>query len=290
VDSRPLHPQEASKPGRILVVDDEATVRLTVSSWLGSAGWNVVCAESPPEALRAAKDPGLVLAVVDYRFDNQDEGIRLGRALRRRWGIPFLLISGYLDTTVVVNAMKAGALDVVDKPLSAPRFLAVLDRAMKDASRFQSAVELTAPIPGQAEASASELRAATIRWSRLVLKACNAPVDPRTVPLWGHLVGVSAGTIEETCRLCDVKPIESRDLGRMLRAMAISRATSTAVRVHLDVADERTLDGLLDRAGLRWDSAEVSLRSFFASQKFVPVSRQCLRELAHLCANSPLFF
>lgn len=101
---------------------------------------------------------------------------------------------------------------------------------------------------------------------------------------------MSEGMIDETCRLCGVSALDSKDLARILRAIARSRQTEGPWSIHLAVADGRTLKGLCGRAGLASHARQVSLREFLANQKLIPTSKPCLRELCHLAANSPLFF
>jgi len=126
-DGFPAGLQASSR--RVLVVDDEAHILADLRRWLEQAGWSVTVAQTSSEALRAAQSCSFSVAVVDWRLSSGDEGIRLGRVLHRRWGVPFLLISGYLSTPVVVEAIKAGALDVIDKPLSENRFLTLFQKA-----------------------------------------------------------------------------------------------------------------------------------------------------------------
>jgi len=277
---------------RVLVVDDEHTVLTAVSRWLEEAGWSAVCAPSPAKALLAADDdPDLCLAVIDYRLDGQYEGIHLGAELRRKRGLPFILISGYLNTSVIVEAMKAGAVDVIDKPLTPNRFLALIGRsagnpqtAGPSTSVAESVQDCTAPV------LVGQFGSVTSRWARMVLKACGADEDPRTVPFWGRTIAASTSTIEETCRLCDVKAHDSKDLARFLRALAHNRTAMVPLRSYFDVADERTLEGLFERAGMPIDTRLIPLKVFLSGQIFISTGRPCLRELAHLAANSPLFF
>jgi len=277
-------------PKLVLVADDESHVHDSISQWLSGTGWKAILASTTREALTASRDPGLSLALVDYCFPDGEIGIRLGRAIRKRHGIPFILISGYLNTSVVVQAMKAGALDVLDKPLTQNRLFQVLQR-LEMSARLGPNIDL----PGQLQTNVgvlmnNDVAPASERWARFVMRACSAREDPRRVPDWASAIGASEGTIDETCRLCGVTSRESRDLARVLRSIALARSTAEPVWTHLAVADERTLNTLLRRSGFNKTTREVDLHQFFVRQTFVPSSKQCLRKLAHLAANSPLFF
>ena len=276
--------------GSVLVIDDDVHVRSTIKGWLTNFGWTPVCVAAPSAALRAAKDPTLTVALVDYRLGDVNSGVRLGRVLRSRYGLPFILFSGHLTTAVVVEAMRAGALDVLDKPLSE----VTLTTGLKELARTREGVHLNDRLHSSScdlvKLAADDLCQATIRWARLVLKACSARDDPRRIRDWASAVGTSEGTIDEICRICDVNARQSRDLARTLRAIYLARTLKTPVWTHFAAADERTISSLLGRAELHRASRDVSLRQFFQFQRFVPVDRLCLRELAHLAANSCLFF
>jgi ActR/RegA family two-component response regulator len=273
----------------VLVVDDDATFLSTVAGWLSTMDWCAICVRSSRQALRAARNPTLSLALVDYRLEDRPEGIRLGRALRRRRGLPFVLISGYLNTDLVVDAVNAGALDVIDKPVTEARLRGLFERAVRGTLRLQRHGLPLWPTC-QEPIVAVELKPAAVRWSHMVLGACHAKEDPRTMSLWGKAICTSESTIDETCRLCDVKAIDSRDLARFLRVAHLSRSIQGPLSNHLAVGDERTLERLFDRAGIPRDARTVSLQAFLTHQTFVSTAKSCLKELAHLAANSPLFY
>ena len=272
-----------------LVVDDEAHVLEKVATWLATAGWRCVLTGSTIDALRESKDPNLAIALIDYRLPSGDDGIRLGRAIRARRGLPFVIMSGFLNTTIVVEAVRAGAIDVIDKPLTEGRIVSSL-RGFGSSAPSRHILDATVPrISGFATVE-SDIQTPTIRWARYVLKACSAENDLRRVADWAAAAATSGGTIDEICRLCKVYPSDSRDLARTLRAIMLARRTGTPVSMHFAVADDRTLRGLLDRAGFTRSTRTVALQEFFVRQVFIPTTKPCLHELAHRSANSPLFF
>src|SRR5687768_9795861 len=125
---RPLRIKVAPAPlRRVLVVEDEPEMLQRLGRWFGAAGWMTVCVSSPEGAMRAVRRGSFDVAIIDYRLNEADDGIRLGRTLLRRYGLPFILISGYLTTPRVVEAVRAGALDVVEKPLAEDRFLTAVE-------------------------------------------------------------------------------------------------------------------------------------------------------------------
>jgi FixJ family two-component response regulator len=271
-----------SETRRVLIVDDEQHILSTLPIWLDPIGWQAVCANTIAEALKISYDPTLTLALIDYRLSSGDQGIRLGRVLQQRRGLPFVLISGHLCPTVVVRAMKAGALDVLEKPLtenSVQEFLRTL------AWNRNQGNENLRPHVDHAVADGT-----TARWSKMILKACHSGRDPRTISTWATAIGLSPTTIDETCRLCGVKAYASRDIARFLRALSLSKTRPSLLRSHFAIADKRTLENLFRRAGIPFDSKFIDLQTFFRTQTLIGRTKPCLKDLAHRCANSQLFF
>jgi CheY-like chemotaxis protein len=272
----------------VLLVDDEPAVLQVLEGWLTASGWLPVSARCSQEALALGRRSNFAIALVDYRLDDGANGIRLGRALLSKFGLPFLLISGYLNTDLVVQAMKAGALDVIDKPLSKERVLALLDSAV---GRPRRAPALASPDhqSGSGEQNGLLIHPAAFRWSGMVLGVCDSDDDPRTISLWARAIASSPSNIEETCRLCGVGTNESKNLARFLRAISLNRGHRDLLSTYFDVHDERTLSRLFDAARLPRDSSSVPLREFFLNQTFIQTSKPCLQEWAHLAGNSSLF-
>jgi DNA-binding NtrC family response regulator len=113
---------------RILLVDDDASVRDAMSTFLARAGFSVSPAASGEEALRRADAGGFDLAVSDLKMPGMS-GLELLQALRGRGdAIPFVLLTAYGSVETAVSAMKCGACDFLLKP-----FLpAQLERVVRD--------------------------------------------------------------------------------------------------------------------------------------------------------------
>jgi len=269
----------------VLVVDDEEHILEKIRTWLALAGWDCVCVRTVSEALDVSRGPALTLALIDYRLDTGDDGIRLGRVLRRRRGLPFILLSGFLDTDLAVAAIKAGAKDAIKKPLTEARLVESIEAAVAAQARLRFRTAHDAE-----EVPVYELAPALTRWSRAILRTCRAPADPSTVALWVECLNVSNRFMREICLLCHVNVNASCDFARFVRAIARSRLTDEPLENQFTVADHRTLNCLFNKAGLNRRARTVDVQEFFINQTFIPTSRPCLRELTHMAANSPFFF
>jgi DNA-binding NtrC family response regulator len=118
--------------GRILIVDDDVSIRASLSEALAEAGLEVSTAESGEQALSllTAQAPDLVLS--DVRMGGIS-GIELLRLLReRKPGVDVVLMTAYDDMATVVDAMREGAVEFLVKPFELEGLLALLMRILDD--------------------------------------------------------------------------------------------------------------------------------------------------------------
>jgi CheY-like chemotaxis protein len=126
----------------IIVIDDEASVRLGMQSLLESWGCKCVTAVDAPEALQALQNRKPDFIIADLRLRGDTNGIDVIRELRAKLdeSIPAVLISG--DTaTEQLRKVSAAGLTMMHKPLKAVRLRALLNhefagrRGVRAASR-----------------------------------------------------------------------------------------------------------------------------------------------------------
>lgn len=122
--------RHASRP-RVLLVDDEEMIRLSIEQTLDLAGIDVTAFASAEAALPAiGRDyPGIV--VTDVRLPARD-GLELLADIRRRDPeLPVVLITGHGDVAMAVSAMREGAYDFIEKPFVSDAFVEVIKRALE---------------------------------------------------------------------------------------------------------------------------------------------------------------
>jgi DNA-binding NtrC family response regulator len=102
----------------ILVVDDDASVTASLGLLLRQAGYAVLTAAGPAEALAVAEAPSLVLQDMNFsRHTSGEEGLALLRELKGRWpAVPVVLMTAWGSIPLAVEGMRAGASDFVTKP------------------------------------------------------------------------------------------------------------------------------------------------------------------------------
>jgi FixJ family two-component response regulator len=115
---------------KVFVVDDEPSVRRSVTRLLASAGYSVEMFTSAREFLAREPYGGPCCLVLDVRMSGMS-GLELQETLAatgRRMSIVFL--TGHVNVPMSVKAMKRGAADLLTKPVDAKDLLAAIQRAL----------------------------------------------------------------------------------------------------------------------------------------------------------------
>jgi DNA-binding response OmpR family regulator len=115
-------------PGRIMVVDDDATVSDVVGRYLVRDGHQVDCVHDGYEALRRIEREPPDLIVLDLMLPGID-GLEVCRRIREHWPIPVVMLTALGEETNRVVGFETGADDYVTKPFS-PRELALRVRSV----------------------------------------------------------------------------------------------------------------------------------------------------------------
>jgi two-component system response regulator FixJ len=123
-----VYPEKQSDT--VFVVDDDALVRRSLEATLSLAGFRVVQFASAQQFLAqiAPYQSGCVLA--DIRMPGMD-GLTLQEELsKRHTSMSVIIITGHADVPLTVRAMRAGALDVLEKPFSNEKLIAQVKSAL----------------------------------------------------------------------------------------------------------------------------------------------------------------
>jgi two-component system nitrogen regulation response regulator NtrX len=118
-------------PESILVVDDEAGVRTSLSGILGDEGYEVEAVESGEQCLAAAAARRFDLVLLDVWLPGADGLETLGRLRETDTELPVVMISGHGSIETAVKAVRLGARDFVEKPLSLEKTLLAVRNALE---------------------------------------------------------------------------------------------------------------------------------------------------------------
>ena len=117
---------------RIMVVDDDRSIRETLESHFRDSGYEVSVAASAEEALSrvAAVDPSLV--ITDVRMGGMDGLSLLAKLREHRPETDVIVITAFEDMRTAIEAMKAGAMDYLVKPLDLDHIDLTVERCLRD--------------------------------------------------------------------------------------------------------------------------------------------------------------
>lgn len=104
-------------PPLVLIVDDDGAVRVALQELLESVGIDAISYASPRELLAADREDRPGCLILDVRMPG-GSGLELQHRLRTtRDAKPIIFLTGYGDIPMSVDAMKAGAVDFLTKPV-----------------------------------------------------------------------------------------------------------------------------------------------------------------------------
>lgn len=211
----------------VILVDDDAEVRRSLSLFLGLSGYKAITHPSAESLLRDLDlDPDQAGCIVlDLRMPEMD-GLELQEILRARGCLlPIIFITAYGDVPASVHALKGGAIDFLEKPFATEHLIA----------RIEDAVELNGVLRTRVQ-------------KQLEVEERSKDLTPREREVLQH---VTAGlSNKEIARELDISPrTVEKYRGRMMDKM---RAESIAELCQMvGVGSE-------SRLGLRGDGPETT--------------------------------
>ena len=119
-----------SAQSRLLIVDDELSVRDSLGKWFHEEGYDVVTAESANDALTRLAEGKWDAALVDIKMHGTD-GIELQRRMHEvDPELIVIMMTGYASVETAVAALKNGAYDYVTKPLDPDEISHLVKKAL----------------------------------------------------------------------------------------------------------------------------------------------------------------
>jgi len=117
---------------RLLLVEDDPAVRLSLAETLADEGFDVRIADSGEQALNRLHDEAPEIVLSDVRMPGVD-GLQLLSLLRQRApAVDVILMTAFEDMPTVARAMREGAFDFLVKPLELNALRDVLRRVVED--------------------------------------------------------------------------------------------------------------------------------------------------------------
>ncbi len=119
------------KKRRILVIDDEKAIRETLSEILSDEGYLVTPVATGEEGLRRLLEENYDLVFLDVWLRDRDGLSILEAADGRCREVPVVMISGHANVETAVRAVRLGAYDFLEKPLSLERVILTAQKAIE---------------------------------------------------------------------------------------------------------------------------------------------------------------
>jgi two-component system, LuxR family, response regulator FixJ len=167
------------------LVDDDEAIRRSVGFMLRTSGFHVRTYESGVELLKAAPNLEAGCILLDIRMPGVD-GLEVQAALRDKGvTLPVIIMTGHGDVSLAVQAMKAGAVDFIEKPFEKALLLSAIEHGIDRLRR-------TAANRDQADEASVRLQALTPR-EREVLDGLAKGLPNKTI---AYDLGISPRTVE----------------------------------------------------------------------------------------------
>jgi putative nucleotidyltransferase with HDIG domain len=119
-----------SEPTRILIVDDDATVREVIDVLLGEEGYVCTTVSSAEAALDAAAQQDFPIVISDVRMPGKDGMWLLDRLRDAHPDTAVVMLTGFGDTEAAVESLRNGAADYLLKPPKATELIRSIERAL----------------------------------------------------------------------------------------------------------------------------------------------------------------
>jgi two-component system response regulator FixJ len=197
--------------GTVHILDDDAAVLKSLDRLMRSAGYETHLYETPFELLAAQPQSGCVL--LDIKMPGID-GLEVHRRLSRS-GPPVVLMTGHGDIDMAVAAIKAGAVDFLEKPFSEARLFGAIDAALAKAP---------AP-PAQEQSQDAALKIAKL--SPREREVLDGLVQGEAHKAIAHRLGISVRTVE-LHRARMLHRLEARHLADAIRLAVLAELTPEA--------------------------------------------------------------
>ncbi|MEA1649350.1 response regulator [Nitrospirillum sp. BR 11164] len=176
----------------IAVLDDDAAVRDSLRLLLMASGYQVAVFSSPLEFLDSDAPTRCACLVVDVRMPGLSGLEVQERLVARGSTLPVIIMTGHGDVPLAVAAMKAGALDFIEKPFEEEMLLASLQSAL---SRPRTVADAAPPPPGS-EAPSPEALASLNALTPRELDVLQGLVDGKPNKIIAFDLSISPRTVE----------------------------------------------------------------------------------------------
>ena len=138
--------RRAAPARRVLVVDDEESVRITTAAILEQAGYEVATASDGRDALDMAARSHYDLVMTDLRMDDMDGMTLLHELQARHPNVVTIVLTGYASIESSIDALRQGVYDYLVKPCMVEDLKRTVRRALEHREQRMQITELSTPV------------------------------------------------------------------------------------------------------------------------------------------------
>jgi DNA-binding response OmpR family regulator len=130
----------------LLVVDDEDSICKLLERILVQAGYDVVTAANGSEAIEKLSQVNIDLVLLDIMMPGLN-GLQVTEAIRQKYDIPVIMLTGKGEVTTVRDALSIGADDYIRKPFTKLELLARIEAKLRRSApkSFPASPTLSSP-------------------------------------------------------------------------------------------------------------------------------------------------
>ena len=236
--------------GKILVVDDEDTLRLTIKTRLAAGGFEADAAVDGEEALQKLKEKKYDVVLLDINMPRMDGIAALGAITEMNPDIDVIMLTGFADFTTAIECLKKGARDYLVKPIDTTELITRL-RSLLRARTSEAALE-------------SERR----KQNAFIFDAMVDPLAALTGVLKAMAkTGLGKAPKDQAAILAQLDGVVETMIKLGKDAVNPSLLTPDSVRLDMgEVSIEKLLGPLLDRATVLGKLEDVEVKSTFEAK------------------------
>jgi len=123
----------------ILIIDDDRDMCLLLKRFLTRHNYEVLEAYNGKKALELLESTEPALVMCDFRLEDMEGNVLLGKIKEIYPHLPVIIITGYSDIKIAVEVMKMGAYDYITKPLFPDEILVTIKKALEEAANKEAA-------------------------------------------------------------------------------------------------------------------------------------------------------
>ena len=116
---------------QILIIDDEASIRESLSEILEDEGFSAVTAPSAEKGIEILEDRNIDLILLDIWLGDGMDGLTALAKIKEQYDIPIIMISGHGTIETAVQATHSGAYDFIEKPLSYDKIILSISNGLR---------------------------------------------------------------------------------------------------------------------------------------------------------------